>query len=190
MNLDDKTMLKVRTFTIGPLETNCYLAYDDETKEAVLIDPAVFDKKIVNYIKTHNLNVKFTLNTHGHFDHVGADKEFGYPVLIHEKDRGRLKAHRLLRDQDKVKIKNIVFKIIHTPGHTPGGISIECSDVLFTGDTLFSGGVGRTDIPFASQSDLEKSIKRLMQYSDNTKIYPGHGPESTIGHEREYNPYA
>ncbi|MCK4464001.1 MAG: MBL fold metallo-hydrolase [Candidatus Omnitrophica bacterium] len=190
MNLDDNIMLKVQIFTIGPLQTNCYLACDDETKETILIDPAVFDKKIVDCIKGHNLNVKFTVNTHGHFDHVGANKEFGYPVLIHGKDQGSLKAHRLLKDQDRVEIKNIVFKIIHTPGHTPGSISIECDNVLFTGDTLFFGGVGRTDIPFASQSDLEKSIKRLMQYSDNTKIYPGHGPESTIGHEREYNPYA
>lgn len=183
-------MLKIQGFTIGFLETNCYLACDDETKEAILIDPAVFDKKIVDYIKTHNLNVKFTINTHGHFDHVGANKEFGYPVLIHEKDQEGLKAHHFLRDQDRLEIKNIVFKIIHTPGHTPGGISIECGNVLFTGDTLFFESVGRTDLPLASQSDLEKSIKRLMQYSDNTKIYPGHGPESTIGHEREHNPYA
>ena len=182
--------MKIQTFIIGPLETNCYVAYDINTKEAILIDPAVYDASVLDFIKSNHIQIRFTVNTHGHFDHVGANEKFGYPVLIHGKDQGSLKAYRLLKDQDRVEIKNIVFKIIHTPGHTPGSISIECDNVLFTGDTLFFGGVGRTDIPFASQSDLEKSIKRLMQYSDNTKIYPGHGPESTIGHEREYNPYA
>lgn len=182
--------MKIQTFTIGPLQTNCYLAYDDKTKEAILIDPAVFDKEIVDYVKSHNLDIKFTVNTHGHFDHIGGDKEFGYPVLIHEKDEGPLKAHRLLRNQDVIEIKNIVFKIIHTPGHTPGSISLECSNVLFTGDTLFCEGVGRTDLPFANQKDLEKSLEKLMRYNDDTLIYPGHGPASTIGHEKKYNPYA
>lgn len=200
-------MLKIQAFTIGLVETNCYLVYDDKTKEALLIDPADYDKQIRDYIKGHDLDVKFIVHTHGHYDHIGGDKEFGYPILIHEKDKGclsnplrslsfssggslhRLVPHRLLKDQDIINIKNLSFKVIHLPGHTPGGIALECGKALFTGDTLFCEGIGRTDIPYADGKELEKSLEKLMNYSDDTVIYPGHGPTSTIGHERRNNPF-
>ena len=200
-------MLKVQTFIIGPIETNCYLAYDESTKEAILIDPAVFNKEIQNFIKDHNIKVRFTVNTHGHYDHIGGNKEFGYPVLIHEEDEECFKdpvrsliliaggstllpkAHRVLKDGDTIQIKNFSFKVIHLPGHSPGGIGLKCDKVLFTGDTLFFEGVGRTDLPFADNKVLANSLKKLMRYSDDTIVYPGHGPQTTIGHERKGNPF-
>jgi len=200
-------MLKVQSFVIGPIETNCYIAYDADTKEGLLVDPASHDLRITDYLKKENIDIKFTVNTHGHYDHIGGDGKFGYPILIHEKDADclvnpirclsflggfsgpKLTAAKLLKDGDEVRINNLTFRIIHLPGHTPGGIGIKCDNTIFTGDTLFFESVGRTDIPFANQKDLEKSLERLMRFGDEIKIYPGHGPVSTIGHEREHNPF-
>ncbi|NQT23282.1 MAG: MBL fold metallo-hydrolase [Candidatus Omnitrophica bacterium] len=200
-------MLKIETFTVGPIETNCYLDYDSKTKEGLLIDPGAYENQISDFIKKENITVKFTVNTHGHYDHIGGNKKFGYPVFIHEGDaeclvnpirclsflggvsRPNMSAQRLLKEGDEIKISNISFKVIHLPGHTPGGIGLECDNVIFTGDTLFYEGVGRTDIPFANPKDLEHSLKKLMRYSDGVKVYPGHGPSSTIGHERKHNPF-
>jgi len=200
-------MLKIKAFTVGPIGTNCYVAYDSDTKEGILIDPGSFNERIVDFIKQNNITIKYTVNTHGHYDHIGGNKAFGYPVLIHEKDKEcfdnaiknlsvmlgeslSLKSpHRLLKDKDEINVKGLSFRVIHTPGHTPGGITLECDNTLFTGDTLFYEGVGRTDIPFANQVDLEKSLEKLMNYSDNTQVLSGHGPASTIGHERKNNPF-
>ena len=200
-------MLKIQTFIVGPIETNCYLAYDGETYDAILIDPGAYDKRIVDFIRGKKLKVQYTVNTHGHYDHIGGDKAFGYRLLIHEKDAGCLSdpvrslsiiagqfinginAYRLLKDQSMIHVKGLSFKVIHTPGHSPGGITLECEDVLFTGDTLFCEGVGRTDLPFGSEKELGKSIAKLLAYDDNTRIYPGHGPSSTIGHEKNNNPF-
>lgn len=175
--------------------------------EGVLIDPAVYDDSIVLFIKKHKIAVNFIINTHGHFDHIGGNKYFGYPILIHEDDKQCLNdplrnlgfaeggdsvepnIKRLLKDKDEIKIKNISFKVIHTPGHTPGSICLECGKIIFTGDTLFNEGVGRTDIPYADDNDLKKSLKKLMVYSDDAVCYPGHGPSTTIGHERRCNPF-
>ncbi|MFH1791671.1 MAG: MBL fold metallo-hydrolase [Candidatus Omnitrophota bacterium] len=200
-------MLLVETFVLGPIETNCYLAYDGETGEGILIDPAVYDKGVADFISSKGITVKYTVNTHGHYDHIGGDNDFGYPVIIHEADAGFLgdpvknlaimmgysmpgiDPARVVRDGDSVYVKGLAFKVIDTPGHTPGSMALECEGSLFTGDTLFCEGIGRTDIPFADTRDIEKSVEKLMRYSDNTVIYPGHGPASTIGHERDHNPF-
>lgn len=200
-------MLKIETFIIDSTQTNCYVAYDSESSEGILIDPGAFDSRISDFIKINSIVIKFIINTHGHYDHISGNKAFGYPVLIHEKDRSFLnnplknlslisgsltaaiKPLRLLKDQDLIHVGVLSFKVVHTPGHTPGGITLECGDVLFTGDTLFYEGIGRTDIPFSSQSDMDGSLDKLMDYKDKTLIYPGHGPSSTIGHERVNNPF-
>lgn len=201
-------MVEVKTFVVGALETNCYLVYENEDKNAFLIDPGFFDERISETIKKKGLSVKAIINTHGHADHIAGNKAFRYPVFIHEYDAKSLKnpmknfsfftgmmafspsATRLLKDNDRIEDGLIVFDVIHTPGHTPGGISLKSGNKIFTGDTLFREGVGRTDFPYANEKDLRSSIKdRLMIFGDEVEIFPGHGPSSTIGHERKHNPF-
>lgn len=177
-------MIEIKTFVVGPLETNCYLVYDKTRKTGFLIDPGDFDKKISDAIKENNLRIKNIINTHNHPDHTGGNKKFAYHVLIHEYDGGSLKDGDIIREGD------IAFEVIHTPGHTAGGISLKLGNRLFTGDTLFREGVGRTDLPGGNAEELLNSIKnRLMAFNDEIKILPGHGPDSTIGHERKNNPF-
>ena len=201
-------MIKIETFVVGELETNCYLVYNPARKEGFLIDPGSFDERVKAAIEKNKLRVKNIINTHGHVDHTAGNKEFGYPVLIHEKDKGFLKnpvtnlslftgiknhsssPARLLKDGDFVGEGDLTFEVIHTPGHTPGGISLKLGNKIFTGDTLFREGIGRADLLGANEKTLLKSIKeRLMVFPDETEIFPGHGPDSTIGHERKNNPF-
>ena len=148
------------------------------------------------------------INTHGHADHVMGDAAFGFPVLIHEADAACLndpvrslsflsgqkmdtpEVKKYVADGDIIKMGDIDLEILHTPGHTPGGISIKCGDVLFSGDTLFFESVGRTDLPGGDHRALISGIKeKLMTLPDDVTVYPGHGPETTIGHERKYNEF-
>ena len=183
-------MIEIKRFIVGALATNCYLVYAKEKKTGFLIDPGSFDRNIQDFIKKHDIHIKNIINTHAHPDHTGGNEKFGYPVLIHEDDKDFLKSHcknsiNLLKDRDVIEEGDIKFEVIHTPGHTPGGISLKLGDSIFTGDTLFCDGVGRTDFPYGSMEDLRKSIAtRLMVFKDEVKILPGHGPASTIGHER------
>ncbi|MDD4202376.1 MAG: MBL fold metallo-hydrolase [Candidatus Omnitrophica bacterium] len=192
----------VKTFPIGPINTNCYVVYDADTKDGVIIDPAVYSKDIADFIKDNNIDIKYTINTHGHYDHIGGNNDFGYPIIIHELDEDCLrrpeksfsimhgmffsngKAFKKVVDGDVIKAGSLEFKVIHTPGHTLGGITLESNGVLFTGDTLFKDGIGRTDLPFCSHKDIISSLKKLMRFPDDTVFYPGHGPASTIGDER------
>ena len=201
-------MVKVEKFIVGPLETNCYLVYSGTHKKGFLIDPGVFDKRILDTIEKNGIEIKNIINTHGHIDHTAGNKKFGYPVLIHESDNDFLKspvknlafltgvisqsppAARLLKDGDLIKVGEMVFEVIHTPGHTPGSISLKLGDRVFTGDALFQESIGRTDFPYGSEKNLLKSIRRrLMVFDDKVEVLPGHGPNSTIGHERKNNPF-
>ena len=180
--------IRIERFVVGLLRTNCYLVYDNAAKAGFLIDPGIFDKGISARISEKGIRIKNIINTHGHPDHTSGNDEFGYPVLIHRDDGGALK------DGDVIKEGAIAFQVIHTPGHTPGSICLKMSpDVssevskIFTGDTLFQSGVGRTDLPGGSQERLVDSIEhRLMEFPDATEILPGHGPNSTIGEERKW----
>jgi len=202
-------------FTLGPLFTNCYLICCSETKEAVIVDPG-FDKeaeaeKILREVSNRNLKVKLILNTHGHPDHTCGNglmkKATGAPILIHEYDaymlgeRGRelslmfgFKFHsppadKLLHDKDEVKFGNVTLKVIHTPGHSRGSISLVGKNSVFTGDTLFAGSIGRYDFPDSSFEDIKSSVKKLASLSESFIVYPGHGPISTIGEEKKNNPF-
>jgi len=198
----------LKRFVVGSLETNCYIFGDEESKEVVLIDPGGDPTLIKGFLKKNNLKLKCIINTHGHGDHIGANSSFEADVLIHKLDGDFLQnpdlnlstafganisspgARRLLNDGDNIKVGKLNLDVIHTPGHTPGGICLKYDNVLFSGDTLFFEGVGRTDIPNASWGALLDSIRnKLMPLPDDCKVYPGHGPETSIGHERKANPF-
>ncbi len=202
----------LKRFVVGALETNCYVFADEDTKEAAVIDPGGRPAVIREYIKKTGLKLKFVINTHGHGDHIGANYFFAHKgkvdLLIHEDDADFLSepelnlssafginikapaATELLKDKGRIEIGKLYLEVLHTPGHTPGSICLRYDDIVFTGDTLFCEGVGRTDLPNSSEKAILESIKnKLMTLSDNCKVYPGHGPETTIGHERRHNPF-
>jgi glyoxylase-like metal-dependent hydrolase (beta-lactamase superfamily II) len=195
-------MMHIKRIVVGSLQTNCYIVSTDN-KDAFIIDPGDDVGKIKKYINAEKLNVKFIINTHSHIDHIKADDELGFPVYIHKLDAAALedpaknhsrlllgsfnpcKPKRILQDKDRIKLDDLELEIIHTPGHTPGGICIRIDGVVFTGDTLFCGGIGRTDLPDASYEAIVSSIRdRLLCLGDDVKIYPGHGEDSAIGRER------
>jgi len=198
----------IKKIVVGPLESNCYLAGDENTKEIFVIDPGGDYKKIKNIIDKDGLKPKAVINTHGHGDHIGADKEFNAPIWIHRLDADFLTdpsknlsssmgfflktrpASRLLEHGDILNIGKYNIEVIHTPGHTPGSICLKGEREIFTGDTLFCEGIGRTDFPYGSEKDIMRSIKeKLFTLGDSYIIYPGHGPDSTIGNEKPNNPY-
>lgn len=186
----------IKKLVVGSIDTNCYLVWD-ESNNAVLIDPADNANIIYSRINEFNLNLKNIFITHGHWDHIGAVKEVvqTYPVaiLIHENDKDSLSSEglniQLVEDGEALSIGNRLYKIIHTPGHTPGSICILSGDNLFTGDTLFNGSVGRTDFPGGSTKDLMRSLDKLLQLSETTVIYPGHGAITSMDIEIKINPY-
>ena len=188
---------------VGMTEANCYLFGDAQTKEVVIIDPGADADKIKKRIKQNSYLPRLIINTHGHIDHIGANNRFDLPIFIHKDDAAFLDdssknlslwmgspyksppASRLLEDEDEIEIGNLILKVIHTPGHTPGGICLKCQDILFSGDTLFCRGIGRTDIPGGSEQTLLKSIKeKLFSLDEKITIYPGHGQSSTLGREK------
>ena len=201
--------LYLRRFAVGPFDTNCYLAADSTSLEALIIDPGGDPDAVAEAVRSEGLTVRAIVVTHAHADHTAAcdalRRQFGCPVMIHELDapfladpeanlsvwagHGNLtipKADRLLGDGDEIDIGQLVFRVMHTPGHTPGGICLLVDGVLFSGDTLFASGIGRTDFPGGSYERLIESIQsRLFALPDDTVVYPGHGPKTTIGRERQ-----
>lgn len=200
--------LLVKKFVLGPLGTNCYLVYTDGPKEGLLIDPATFSKPVAEFIEKEQINVLYTVNTHGHADHIGGNAFFGFPVMIHEEDEKFLtdpvrnlsammcedveqaENYTTVKDSEKLRLGNIDITIIHTPGHTPGSISLSVGDTLFSGDTLFRESMGRFDFAGGSRETIERSIKeKLFTLPDETTVYPGHGQSTSIGHEKANNPF-
>ena len=194
--------MEIKRIVVGALETNCYVVFTDK-KDAFIIDPGDEAASIKKVIKNNSLEVNFIINTHSHIDHIKADSELGFPVYIHKEDSQALMYQeknsstyvlgsftpcnpaRLLLDNDVIDFDNLKLQVIHTPGHTPGGICIKMDNVVFTGDTLFRDGIGRTDLPDGSYDQIISSIKnRLLCLDDSTIVYPGHGEKSTIGRER------
>lgn len=204
--------MKIWYRELGGFATNCFIVACPETHKAMVIDPGVPDPWIKRTVSEQNLQVELILLTHGHLDHIGGVEWVkswtGAPVWIHEGDSRYLtspalngsalwgdpivapKADRLLHGGEKITLGTLSFDVIPTPGHTPGGISLYTPGHLIAGDTLFAGSVGRTDLAGGSYPALVKSIKeRLFVLPDETVVYCGHGPTTSIGDEKEYNPY-
>ncbi len=206
----DLTMgLEINEIVVGPLEVNCYIVYDTENREAIVVDPGDEPDRILDIITADNLKVRYIICTHTHFDHVGAIPELkektAAQIVIHEKEAEIYEAARdmgafwgydvdplpppdiFVSEGDEIKTENLVFKVIHTPGHSPGGICLYGNGIVITGDTLFAGSVGRTDFPGGDMNLLKESFKRLLTLPEDTVVLPGHGPRSTIGREKREN---
>lgn len=201
----------MRSLVVGPLEANCFIIASKNTKEALVIDPGDEPDRILDLINENNFKVKYIVCTHAHFDHVGAvpeiKKETSGEIVIHRdeieiyrgsKDIAAFWGYELdplpepdmfVSEGDNLEIGDLRFDILHTPGHSPGGICLYGEGILITGDTLFAGSVGRTDLCGGDIEKLKKSFKRLMSLSDEVKILPGHGFSSNIKKEKENNPF-
>ena len=202
----------VNALAVGPIGVNCYILKDDSSNEGIVIDAGGNADKILSVINKEDIDVKMLVLTHGHFDHIGAvdelREELNVPLAVHEADAqmitdGRLNlsafvgelmekkpADIMLHDGDTVSFGRCSLKVISTPGHTPGGICLYGGGALFSGDTLFAGSVGRTDFPGSSTDDILDSVRnKLAEVSDDTEVFPGHGPATAMGIERKTNPY-
>ncbi|TBR17723.1 MBL fold metallo-hydrolase [bacterium] len=197
---------------VGYTQANCYILAKDKNCRAIIIDPGDEEARIRKLLKKYDLTAGLIINTHGHIDHIGCDDKFGVPVYIHKDDKVLLDDAglnlsavftapytvksdvKILNDKDKVELEGMQLEVIHLPGHTPGGIALLMKapqdNIVFTGDTLFYHSVGRTDFPGGDGKLIVKSIKeRLFKLADETLIYPGHGPLSSIAEEKKNNRY-
>ena len=202
----------IRYITVGPVMTNCYVVGCEETRKGVIIDPGDEVDRILLEAAEEKLSIEHIINTHGHFDHVGGNSRLkattGASLMIHPLDAPMLEAvsssaaawglhaenspnpDRLLNEGDRVSFGNLTFEVIHTPGHTRGGISLLVDANVFVGDTLFAGSVGRTDFPGGDFNVLKESIqKKLFALDDAITVWPGHNEKTTIGRERRSNPF-
>jgi len=205
-------MMKVKCLTVGAIASNCYLVWCEETKEAMVIDPGGEGKRILSEIAKEGLQVKYIVNTHGHMDHIAANavvKEgTGAQLAIHAEDvpllsdtEMNLSAYMgkeycapetdlILHEGEELTAGKVTLAVLHTPGHSRGSISLKGDGVIFSGDTLFADSVGRTDFPGGSYEELVTSIKnKILTCGDHFIVYPGHGPATTVGHERVHNPF-
>ncbi|MEK7397586.1 MAG: MBL fold metallo-hydrolase [Candidatus Poribacteria bacterium] len=201
----------VYTFQLGPMEANCYLLECEKTLSAIVIDPGDEADVILDIISDRKLKLEFIINTHGHIDHISANndlkKKTSAKLCIHRLDAdiivdpqknlssfigkpiSSLPPDRILEDGDIIESGTIKLKVIHTPGHSPGSISLLADDAIFTGDLLFAGGIGRYDFPGSSYEQIMDSLKKITELDDNLIVYPGHGFNTTIGEEKESNPF-
>ncbi|MBW1649839.1 MAG: MBL fold metallo-hydrolase [Deltaproteobacteria bacterium] len=202
----------LKYLAVGPLMANCFIIGCEETKKALVIDPGDDVEQILIELTENNLKLEYILNTHGHFDHAGGNNQLksatGAEIMIHKEDAPFLNvisakakmfglsatdspaADKFLEEGDIITCGTITAKVIHTPGHSPGGLSFAIDNMLFVGDTLFDGSIGRTDFDGGDYNTLIKNIQnKLFAYDDDTKVYTGHGPSTTIGKEKRYNPF-
>ncbi len=204
--------LRVFVMEVGPLLVNAYIVEEPSSKKAAVVDPGDDGDALLREIRDRGLSVEMILLTHGHFDHVGAVRllreKTGAPVHLHADDSGRMATARrqglmfglrvddppapdvIVADGDRIGFAGHEFLVVHTPGHTPGCVSYLCGRMAFVGDLLFAGSIGRTDLPGGSHETLLRSVReRIFVLPDDTIVFPGHGPSTTVGEEKRSNPF-
>ncbi len=204
--------MNLESLVVGPIQVNCFIITCSTTQQTAIVDPGDDAERILKTCAASSLNVTTILLTHGHFDHIGAVQQIkeatGAEIILHRADEFLIAAapmqaaafgmpapktfsvDRFVAEGDDISVGELTAKVIETPGHTPGSICFHFDDGLFAGDTLFYGGIGRTDLPGGSYSQILNSIKtKLFVLPDELKVYCGHGPATTIGREKKYNPF-
>ena len=202
----------LEVISVGAMQVNCYILAASSNSKAVIIDPGADYRKIKQALDKHELIPALVVNTHGHYDHIGCDDKFGVPVYVHKDDAPMLKDPRLnfsavfateykvkseireLEEGQILETEGIQLKVLHIPGHTRGGIALLLKKpdekIVFTGDSLFFQGIGRSDLDGGNEKLLKQAIKdKLFVLNEDTLVYPGHGPSSTIGEEKNNNPF-
>ncbi|MEW6110421.1 MAG: MBL fold metallo-hydrolase [Nitrospirota bacterium] len=201
--------MKIENIMVGPLQSNCYIIYDEKSLEAIVVDPGDEPEKIISVIEDKKLKINYIVCTHGHFDHIGAvanlKEKTGAKIIINKND---IEIYMSAKDQaafwgydieqppepdiyvmegDEIFCGNLKFQVLHTPGHSPGGISLYGENIILTGDTVFAGSVGRTDFYGGSIEELKKSFRRIISLPPETRILPGHGEWTKIIEEKKSN---
>lgn len=192
--------MNITVMPVGLYQTNCYMVYGEGDK-CVLIDPGYEANALLEQVEKQGKQLEAILLTHGHFDHVGAvrdivadtdckvyicDKELALPEGL---TAGKLYYTHTYDEGDILTLAGLTFKVLHTPGHTPGGVCLLCEDAIFSGDTLFAGSIGRTDFPGGSYDTLKESLQKLTALEGDFRVFPGHGEDTTLDFERKTNPY-
>ena len=197
--------MKVKVMQVGPIGTNCYILEDDTTGKAAVIDPGDEAGRILKVLEEDKVEVEYILLTHGHYDHTTAVPELArtFPqaaIYIHKADAngagsqlfplaGQVEGLKYYDEGDTLPLGSLTIQVLHTPGHSPGSVTLKVEDVLFTGDTLFCGSMGRTDLGGGSYEQIMASLKRLGELEGDFHVCPGHDRTSTLDRERKYNPF-
>ena len=194
-------MLKIHTLPLGSYQTNCYIIHEEASKTCCVIDPGYTPEVVLDKVASLGLTVEAILLTHGHFDHVGGVKEIasetGCDVYLCADDlamppmmtAGKLYYTKTYEEGTQLSLAGLDIHVIHTPGHTPGSVCLMCENTIFSGDTLFWGSCGRTDLPGGSWATIKVSLARLRDLKGDYEVYPGHGDFTTLSFERKMNPY-
>ena len=180
-------MLKTHTLPLGSYQTNCYIIHDENSKSCCIIDPGYTPEIVLDYLEEKGLTAQAILLTHGHFDHVGGVRQNAAetPMMT----AGPLFYTKTYGEGDQLNLAGLQISVLHTPGHTPGSVCLIIENSMFSGDTLFAGSCGRTDLPGGSWAAITKSLRRLASFQTNYWVFPGHGESTTLAEEKRYNPY-